>query len=81
LRKDLSAIPLVFLLGFVLGRQDKAATAEPEEPKSQAALEDRNKAWLSRLIELESKGKSENLGQFYSMDCMIHIPGGDDELL
>jgi hypothetical protein len=43
MKKLLMVIPLVFLLCFTFGCQDKEAMAELEEFKSQTALEEQNK--------------------------------------
>lgn len=51
MRKYLSVIPLVLLVCFVVGCQDKAAMAELEEFKAQAALEEQNRADLKMLVE------------------------------
>jgi hypothetical protein len=50
MKKYLSIIPLVFLLCFVVGCQDKAAMAELEEFKAQAALEEQNIAKLMNVV-------------------------------
>ncbi len=59
MNKYLSFIPLVLLLCFVVGCQDKAAMAELEEFKAQAAVEEQNMEIIKRLGEEISKGNVE----------------------
>ncbi len=51
MNKHLSVIPLVFLLCFAFGCQDKAAMAELEGFKTQAAIEEQNKDVVKRYWE------------------------------
>jgi steroid delta-isomerase-like uncharacterized protein len=55
----LMAIPLVCLLCFVVGCQDKAAMAELEKFKAQAAVEEQNKALIVRYFQEVDKGDVE----------------------
>jgi hypothetical protein len=49
--KNLSMIlPLALILCFMVGCQDKAAMAELEEFKAQAAVEEQNKALVMRYF-------------------------------
>jgi steroid delta-isomerase-like uncharacterized protein len=77
MKKLLMIIPLVILLCFTFSCQDKEAMEELEEFRAQAELEEQNKAFVSRLIELEAEGNLENLDKIYAVDCVIHYPGGD----
>jgi steroid delta-isomerase-like uncharacterized protein len=52
-------IPLVILLCFTFGCQDKEAMAELEECRAQAALEEQNKQIIKGLFEEINKGNVE----------------------
>jgi steroid delta-isomerase-like uncharacterized protein len=60
MKKYLLVIPLFFLLCFVVGCQDKAAMAELDEFRAQAAVEEQNKEIAKRFVEEENKGDAEN---------------------
>jgi predicted ester cyclase len=78
MKKYLLVIPLVFLLCFVVGCQDKAAMAELEEFKAQAALEEQNKEIANRLMEELNKGNVEIWRQVSAPDLpTINVPPSD----
>lgn len=56
MKKSLWVIPAFVLLCFVVGCQDKAAMAELEKYKAQAAVEEQNKALLARFYDAYAKG-------------------------
>ncbi len=60
MKKLLTIIPLVILLCFIFGCQDKAAIAELEEFRAQAAIEEQNKEVVKRLNEELNKGIDGN---------------------
>jgi steroid delta-isomerase-like uncharacterized protein len=73
MKNYLSVIPLVFLLCFVVGCQDKAAMAELEEFKAQAAFEEQNKELIIRLIEEMDKGNFDIFDELSSDDYVCHF--------
>jgi len=78
--KKLSMIlPLALILCFMVGCQDKAAMAELEEFKAQAAAEEQHKADLKKLAEKVQEAY-DNLdfaafAQLYAEDATIIMPG------
>ena len=78
MKKYLSVIPLVFLLCFVVGCQDKAAMAELEEFKAQAGLEETNHALMVRGQEAWANGDIETLREIISPDFVWHSADGQD---
>ncbi len=77
MKKLLTIIPLVFLLCFTFGCQDKAAMAELEEFRAQAALEEQNKALVMRVEEAFLKGDIEAVKKIVSPDFVWHMSGKD----
>ena len=75
MKKYLSVIPLVFLLCFVVGCQDKAAMAELEEFKAQAALEEQNKTAFRHMLEETDKGNYAAWEEVCSPDYICHFAG------
>jgi steroid delta-isomerase-like uncharacterized protein len=73
-KKYLSAIPLVFLVFFVVGCQDKAAMAELEEFKAQAALEEQNKELIRGFLRQLDNGNWEIMQEIYADDCKFYSP-------
>jgi len=59
MKKLLLILPLALILCFMVGCQDKAAMAELEEFKAQAAVEEQNKALVLRWYEDVDKGNAE----------------------
>jgi steroid delta-isomerase-like uncharacterized protein len=57
---------------FVVGCQDKAAVAELEELKAQAALEEENKALIMRQVDAFQKHDVEALREVYSPNLVSH---------
>ena len=74
MKKYLSAIPLVFLLCFVVGCQDKAAMAELEQFKAQAAMEEQNMEIVKHAWELYSKGDFEALKELFAPEYVSYSP-------
>jgi steroid delta-isomerase-like uncharacterized protein len=81
MKKELMILPLALILCFMVGCQDKAAMAELEEFKAQAALEEANKALAKRYIEAAFRADFEALKEILSPD-LVHRPQlGVDESL
>jgi steroid delta-isomerase-like uncharacterized protein len=74
-------IPLVCLLCFAFGCQDKAAMAELEEFRAQAALEEANKALAERFIDAWNKGDAAALKEILSPNFVHHPRMGANESL
>jgi predicted ester cyclase len=79
MKKYLSVISLVFLLCFVIGCQDKAAMAELEEFKAQAALEEQNKELVNRLMEELNRGNIEMWRQVCAPEFAYYSPSNVPE--
>ena len=60
MKKLFMILPLVLVLCFAFGCQDKEATAELEEFKAQAALEEQNKELVLSWIDLPPKYRSRS---------------------
>ena len=78
MKKHLLVFSLVFLVCFVVGCQDKAAMAELEELKAQAALEEENKALYIRAEEAWAKGDIETIKEVFSPDYVAHPAAAPD---
>jgi steroid delta-isomerase-like uncharacterized protein len=76
-KKYLSVIPLVVLLCFVVGCQDKAAMAELEAMKAKAKVEEQNEALYRGIIEDLNKGNIEFFDEFYAPDYAYYIPSNN----
>lgn len=74
-------LPLAMILCFVAGCQDKAAMAELEEFRAQAALEEANKALAERFIDAWNKGDAAALKEILSPNFVHHPRMGADESL
>ncbi|MGB6867802.1 MAG: ester cyclase [Candidatus Aminicenantaceae bacterium] len=79
MKKLLVVIPLVFLLCFAFACQDKAAMAELEAMKTQAAAEEQNKADLKKLAEKYQEAFDNQdmaaLAQLYAEDATLIYSG------
>ena len=73
MRKISMILPLALILCFMVGCQDKAAMAELEEFKAQAALEEQNKKLIIRLIEEMDKGNFGIFDELSSDDYVCHF--------
>jgi len=78
MKKLFMILPLVLILCFMVGCQDKEAMAELEEFKAQAALEEQNKALYIRYNEAWDKGDVEALKEIFSPDNVWHTISGQD---
>jgi predicted ester cyclase len=90
MKEYLRVIPFLVLLCFIVGCQDKAATTELEKYKAQAAIEEQNKALVTRFFDVYQKGDSaaikeicspdfseHGVGQTFSLEQMIEILKGN----
>jgi uncharacterized protein (TIGR02246 family) len=79
MKKLLTIIPLVFLLCFTFGCQNKEAMAELEEFRAQAAVEEQNMANMKKLAENVQKAWDNQdmnaLVQLYAEDAVMYMPG------
>ena len=71
-------LPLVMILCFTVGCQDKEAMAELEEFKAQAVLEEENKALVTRYNEAWESGEIEAVKEIFSPDFVWHSTEGRD---
>ena len=67
-------LPLALILCFMFGCKDKAAMAELEKFKSQAAVEEQNKEIVKRLYEEFNKGNVEILNELCAPDYSFYYP-------
>ena len=72
-------IPLVFLLWFVVGCQDKKAMAELEEYKARAAVEEQNKALFRKVVDEQNKGNTEFFERFFAPEYAYYSPSNTQE--
>ncbi len=72
-------LPLVLLLCFVVGCQDKMVMAELEEFKAQAEIEEANKALVQRYFDAWQKEDLEALKEIFSPDYVWHTTPGQDQ--
>jgi steroid delta-isomerase-like uncharacterized protein len=74
MKKLLTIIPLVFLLCFTFGCQDKEAMAELEELRAKAELEEQNKEIVKHAWELYGKKDFEALKELYAPEFVYYSP-------
>ena len=74
MKKYLSVIPLILLLCFVVGCQDKASMAELEEFKAQAALEKQNQEFVTHYFEELNKKNIEIVNEVCDPDYLYYSP-------
>ena len=77
MKKILMIIPLVFLLCFTFGCQDKEAMAELEEMKAQAEVEEQNKTLAKRELEAWNKGDFEAFKELLAPDYAWYFPSNN----
>ncbi len=78
MKKLFAILPLIFLLCFMIGCQDKEAMAELEEFKAQAALEEQNTALVMRYFGAWESGDLEAIKEIFSPDYVWHTTMGQD---
>ena len=74
MKKHLAVVPLVFLLCFVICCQDRAAMAELEQYKAQAAVEEQNKALVRSAFDRLSKGDEAVYQDIYAPEYVWYFP-------
>ena len=74
MKKLLMIIPLVILLCFTFGCQEKEAMAELEEFKSQAEVEEQNKGLVKRMYEAWEKGDFEAYKEVVAPEYVWYVP-------
>ena len=74
MKKSLLILPLVFLLCFTFGCQDKEAMAELEEFRAQAEVEEQNKALVKRMYEAFEKGDFEAYKEVVAPEYVWYLP-------
>jgi steroid delta-isomerase-like uncharacterized protein len=74
MKKLFMVIPLVFLLCFTFGCQDKEAMAELEAMKAQAEVEEQNKEIVKRMYEAWEKGDLEAYKEVVSTEYVWYLP-------
>jgi steroid delta-isomerase-like uncharacterized protein len=74
MKKLLLILPLALILCFMVACQDKAAMAELEEFKAQAALEEQNKQLVKHEWELYSKGEFEAFKELFAPEYVYYSP-------
>jgi len=75
MKKFLTIIPLVILICFTFSCQDKEATAELEEMKAQAEIEEQNKEIVRQLYEEWDKKNFSVNDELLAPEIQIHMPG------
>ena len=81
MKKLLCGIPLVLLLCFAFGCQNKAEKAELEKFRAQAKLEEQNKAIANREWEAWSKGNFEAFKEVVAPEYIYYMPSGNTKSL
>ncbi len=80
MKKLCMIIPLALILCFTFGCQDKEATAELEEMKAQAEIEEQNKELVRHWVEEEDKGNFDTYHKLLSDNYICHYPGSPEPL-
>lgn len=75
MKKYLDVVPLVLLLCFTIACRDKAAMAELEKYRAQAAIEEQNKALAMRFTDAYQKGDIAAVREICSPDFVEHGVG------
>jgi len=74
MKKLLMILPMVLILCFMVGCQDKKAMAELEEFKAQAEVEEQNKELVKREWEAWNKGDFETYKELLAPDYVYYLP-------
>ena len=80
MKKLIMILSMALILCFMVGCQDKAAMAELDEFKAQAALEEQNEALVMRYAEAFANGDIEAIKEIVSPDYVLHVSGKDKSL-
>ena len=73
MRKLLMVIPLVLLLCFTFGCQDKEAMAELEAMKAQAEVEEQNKSIVREIVSAIDEGNPDKFREYITDDFICHF--------
>jgi len=76
MKKLLCVIFLAILLSFTFACQNKAEKAELEKYRTQAKVEEQNKALVKRLIDELNRGNAEIVKELYAPDLKSYSPSG-----
>ncbi len=68
-------LPLALVLCFMVGCQDKAAMAELEEFKAQAAVEEQNEEIIKRWLSEVDKENFDIVNELIAEDCKVYYAG------
>jgi steroid delta-isomerase-like uncharacterized protein len=79
MKKLFMILPLALILCFMVGCQNKAAMAELEDFKAQAALEEQNEAIFRHFTEELNKGNIEYFRETFAPDFENYDPSGITE--
>jgi len=74
MKKLLCIVPLVVLLCFAFGCQNKAEKEELEKFRAQAKLEEQNKALVKRAMEALSKGDLDTIKELMAPEFVRYSP-------
>ena len=74
MKKLLLILPLVILLCFTFGCQDKEAMAELEAMKAQAEVEEQNKEVVLKFYEELDNGNIENVMELFAPNFLWYTP-------
>ena len=77
MKKLCMILPLVLILCFMVGCQDKEAMAELEEKKAQAEVEEQNKEIVKRFFEEFNKGNLEIFNELCAPDYYFYSPSNN----
>jgi steroid delta-isomerase-like uncharacterized protein len=79
MKKRFLILPLVLVLCFVSGCQDKAAMAELEALKAQAEVEEQNKALIRNFLKEMDNKNFEIANEVYAPDVKFYYPSNSTE--
>ena len=79
MKKSHMVIPLVILLYFTFGCQDKEAMAELEAMKAQAEVEQQNRELIRNYFKELDKGNAEIFREVFATDAAYYFPSGITE--
>ena len=74
MKKLLCIVPLVLLFCFTIACQDKAAMAELEKYRAQAAVEEQNKTLVKKAIEGLNSRSLQMYEEVYAPNCAFYFP-------
>ena len=74
MKKLFLILPLALILCFMVGCQDKAAMAELEKFKAQAAIEEQNKELIRDFLRELDSGNWDIVHEIFADDCKFYSP-------